>query len=142
MNNQPIVMEHLYDAPVSRVWKALTDKNEMKQWYFDISEFKPVAGFRFQFSASQDPNNPYIHLCQVTEVIKEKKLSYSWKYQDFPGESLVTWELTDKGGKTLLTLTHAGLETFITDNPDFARTSFNEGWTHILHTGLKNYLEG
>ena len=47
--SQPVIKEVLLDAPVSRVWKAITDKEDMKHWYFDFAEFKPEVGFEFQF---------------------------------------------------------------------------------------------
>ena len=40
MDNQPIVLERVFNMPLSKVWKAITDKNEMKKWYFDLAEFK------------------------------------------------------------------------------------------------------
>ena len=29
----------MVNAPVEKVWNALTEKEEMKKWYFDISDF-------------------------------------------------------------------------------------------------------
>jgi uncharacterized protein YndB with AHSA1/START domain len=141
MDNQPITLERLYNAPASTVWKAITDKNEMKKWYFDLAEFKAEKGFRFQFSGGPSPEKQYLHLCEVTEVIPEKKLTYSWRYDGYSGNSFVTFELFPEGNKTLLKLTHAGIETFPKENPDFAVGNFSEGWNHILHASLKNYLE-
>ena len=46
-NAEPVIKEVLLNAPASKVWKAITDKNEMKQWYFDLAEFKPEVGFEF-----------------------------------------------------------------------------------------------
>jgi len=43
--DEPLVVERTYDAPVALVWKALTDKDDIKQWSFDIPEFAPVVGF-------------------------------------------------------------------------------------------------
>jgi len=40
MKTGPIVLERIFNATTSKVWKALTDKNEMKNWYFDLEEFK------------------------------------------------------------------------------------------------------
>ncbi len=42
---EPLVVERAFDAPVAVVWKALTDKDDIKQWSFDIPEFAPVVGF-------------------------------------------------------------------------------------------------
>lgn len=140
--NEPFIIERTYDAPVEKVWKALTDKNEMKQWYFDLAEFKPEPGFEFQFYGEGKQGEKFLHLCKITDTIKNKKLRYSWRYDGYEGISFVTFELFDEGGKTRLKLTHEGIETFPkTANNDFAKENFAEGWTYITGTSLKEYLE-
>jgi uncharacterized protein YndB with AHSA1/START domain len=141
MDNQPIVLERILNASISKVWKAITDKDEMKNWYFDLEEFKAEPGFKFQFLGGPDPDKQYLHLCEVTEVIPQKKLTYSWCYHGYTGISYVTFVLFDQGHNTLLRLTHKGIETFPKENADFAIKNFEEGWNEIIHTSLKNYLE-
>lgn len=142
MSIQPIVVERLFQAPAPKVWKAITDKNEMKKWYFDLAEFRAEKGFRFQFLGGPSPERQYLHLCEVTEVISGKKLTYSWRYDGYAGISYVTFELTEQGPDTLLRLTHTGLETFPQENTDFAASNFRLGWNDIINQYLKNYLEG
>jgi len=141
MDTQPIVIERTFNAPVAAVWKAITDKDEMKSWYFDLAEFKAEKGFMFQFSGGPDDGPQYLHLCEVTEVIPNKKLTYSWRYDGYPGNSFVTFELFEKEENTLLRLTHTGLESFPADNKDFAKNNFVKGWTDIIHTSLRKHLE-
>jgi uncharacterized protein YndB with AHSA1/START domain len=141
MNNQPIVIERVYDAPVSKVWKALTDKDEMKQWYFQLSDFRAEPGFEFRFYGEGSKGEKYLHVCKVTEAVKEKKLAYSWRYDGFEGNSLLTFELFPEGNNTRLKLTHAGLESFPQNNPDFASASFEAGWTEITGKSLKEFVE-
>ncbi|MEO8399488.1 MAG: SRPBCC domain-containing protein [Ignavibacteriaceae bacterium] len=140
MKQEPLVKEVTVNAPAAKVWKALTDNKEMKNWYFDIKEFKPVVGFEFTFEGGKD-DKVYVHLCKITDLIKNKKLSYSWKYKDYPGNSLVTFELFEEGNKTRLKLTHEGIESFPQDLPDFARESFSDGWDYIIGKSIKEYLE-
>jgi uncharacterized protein YndB with AHSA1/START domain len=141
MKTEAFVIEKTFDAPVERVWKAITDKKEMKHWYFDLVEFEPQVGFEFQFEGKGKKGEEYIHLCKITEVLTLQKLSYSWSYKDVKGMSLVTFELFPDGNKTNLKLTHAGLETFPIGNPDFARESFAGGWSHIIGINLQNFLK-
>jgi uncharacterized protein YndB with AHSA1/START domain len=141
METQPFVIEKTYNAPIAKVWEAITDNNKMKEWYFKMEDFKPEVGFEFEFDGTGSDGTKYLHLCKVTEVVPGKKLSHSWTYKDIPGKSLVTWELFDEGGKTRLKLTHVGLETFPQNKPDFAKESFSKGWTYITGTSLANYLE-
>ncbi|MDP2890989.1 MAG: SRPBCC domain-containing protein, partial [Bacteroidota bacterium] len=49
MKNDTFVLEQIYSAPVEIVWRAITSKEEMKQWYFNFKEFVPEVGFEFQF---------------------------------------------------------------------------------------------
>ncbi len=131
--NEPIVMERTLNAAVEKVWAALTDKDEMKKWYFDIPEFKPEQGLEFQFLAGEE-NNQYLHLCKVTAAIKNRKIAYTWRYDGYEGNSEVSFEFFPEGNKTRLKLTHVGLETFPLSNPDLAKENFVVGWTYILNT--------
>ena len=140
MNTEPFVIEQTYNATADRVWQAITDKNKMKEWYFNLEEFEPEVGFEFQFWGGS-PEQQYLHLCKITEVIPGKKLTHSWQYEGYPGESFVTWEIFDEGDKTRIKLTHTGLHTFPQVTKDFSKESFTQGWTYITSTSLKNYLE-
>ncbi len=75
------------------------------------------------------------------DIIPEKLLTHCWRYDGYTGNTFVTWELFAHANKTLLRLTHKGLETFPQDNPDFAKKNFTEGWNQIINSSLKNYLE-
>lgn len=139
MQTKPLVIERTYNASINKVWDAITNADKMRQWYFDLEDFKPQVGFKFEFSAACDGVS-YLHLCEVTEVEPGKKISYSWKYKEHPGGSYVTWELFHEGDSTKLVLTHKGLETFPALK-DFTRDSFTGGWNHFLGTALKEFLE-
>ena len=134
-----VKLERLLNAPVDIVWKALTDADEMRKWYFDISRFELTVGNKFGFSGTGSDGTKYEHICQVKEIIPQRKLSYTWAYKDFPGESLLTFELTSEGNKTRLNLVHSGLNTF-PEHPDFSTESFTGGWTHIMGS-LSRYVE-
>ena len=142
MKAEPIVIERTLQAPVAKVWKALTDARQMQSWYFDIPTFKAEPGFEFVFYGG-DGQQQWAHYCKVVEAVKEKKLSYTWKYDEFPDvETVVTFELFDEGNNTTrLRLTHVGLEGFPQDNKNFRKQSFTEGWTYIVGTSLKDYVE-
>ncbi|EOR93414.1 hypothetical protein ADIARSV_3493 [Arcticibacter svalbardensis MN12-7] len=141
LQKQPIIIEEVFNTSVSTVWKAITDKDEMKIWYFDLDEFKAEKGFKFQFSGGASPEEQYLHLCEVTDVIPEKELIYSWSYDGYPGKSFVMFDLSEQGNNTLLKLTHSGLETFPQENPAFSAHNFQLGWNEIIHNSLKKFLK-
>lgn len=138
---RPIVIERVYQAPLEKVWKAITDKEQMKHWYFDLSDFTPEVGFKFQFPGQGHKGEQYLHLCEVTAVEVGKKLTYSWSYEGHEGISYVSFELEALGSQqTSLKLTHRGLHSF-PEHPDFARTSFQQGWTELIGNLLKAFVE-
>jgi len=133
-----VVLERTLNAPIERVWQALTDVDQMRQWYFDLKEFKPEVGFEFEFIVEHN-GMKYHHLCRITEAVQPRTIAYTWRYKGEPGDSLVTFQLFPEGNKTRLRLTHTGLETF-PDTPAFARQNFEAGWTGIA-TELEEFLE-
>jgi len=141
MYTSPLVIEKTYNASIKKVWQALTEPGEMEKWYFDIPDFRPVIGHEFQYFGGAE-DEKWNHLFKITDVIPEKKLSYSWRYENLPGLSEITFELFEEGDNTRLRLTHTGLESFLEIKDDrFARKSFTEGWEMILGTSLKAHLE-
>ena len=134
-----MIVEAHCDARAEKIWQALTDNNEMKKWYFDLDEFKPEKGFQFQFQGGTETKT-YTHLCEITEVVPYKKLSHTWGYEGYPGNSIVTFELFPEENKTRVKVTHEGLETF-PSSPDFERENFRNGWTAIIGTNLKSFVE-
>ncbi|QQL49598.1 SRPBCC family protein [Mucilaginibacter ginkgonis] len=139
MEAQPFVIEHTMDAPADKVWEAITDKDEMKQWYFDLAEFKPEVGYKFEFTGGSE-DKTYLHKCEVLEVERGAKLSHTWTYDGYSGYSIVSWLLTPYGKATRVKLIHTGLETFPKEK-DFARESFSQGWNYIVGKSLPDFLE-
>jgi uncharacterized protein YndB with AHSA1/START domain len=139
MNTEPLIFERVLDAPVDRVWSALTNVAEMKKWYFDVPDFKPEVGTEFSFTAGPEGGFQYVHLCKVTKAEPNKVIAYTWRYDGYEGNSEVTFELFAEGDKTRLKLTHTGLETFPAI-PEFAKANFVEGWTYFTTKALPEYL--
>ncbi|MDF2433419.1 MAG: hypothetical protein JWP44_3050 [Mucilaginibacter sp.] len=142
MKNEPVVIERVYNAPVRAVWEAITDLNQMRQWYFPmLEEFEPEVGFETKFDVEND-GMTYIHIWKVKEAVPCKRISYEWKFGDYPGDSVVSFELFEEGERTKIILTHSGVETFRGDlYPGLAKQNFVEGWTSFIGTKLKEYVE-
>lgn len=134
-----VVIEKNYPVSPDKVWDAITDKDQMREWYFELDEFRAEPGFKFNFYGKGKEGETYLHLCEVTEVVPGQKLTYSWRYDGFEGISFVTFELFAEGNGTKLRLTHLGLESF-PGKSAFAKENFVEGWTYLLKTSLENYL--
>ena len=49
--SDPIVVEQRYSASLAGVWRAMTEKDQMRQWFFEqMTEFEPKVGFETQFT--------------------------------------------------------------------------------------------
>ena len=136
---EPLVVERTIDAPVARVWQAITTKEDMCPWFFDLAEFKAEPDFEFRFAVMHEGFN-YDHRCMVMEVVPNQKLAFTWRYAGYEGDSLVTIELFAEGNQTRVKLTHAGLETFPAI-PAFARVNFLGGWKCIIGSELADFVE-
>lgn len=136
---EPLIVERTFNATPAQVWKAITDPEAMRIWYFDVPNFKAQIGFEFQFNVHYNGTD-YRHLCKVTAAVPEKKLAYTWRYADKPGDSLVTFEIIAEGAsKTRLKLTHEGLETFPAE-PSYRRENFEGGWNDLIGRSLPDFL--
>lgn len=141
MKNDVIIIDQSYEAPVTRIWKALTEQREIERWFFEIDKFELKKGFIFTFYSGGEEQK-YMHKCRILEIVDDKKFSYSWRYPDIQGNSIVTYELVRKGDEdTLLRLKHEGISTFPQNNSLFTRESFLEGWNDLLCNSLKEYVE-
>ncbi len=135
-----ISISKIFDADISLVWRAITEKELMKKWYFNLEEFIPEVGFTFEFKGGPEDGIQYNHLCEIIEVEFEKKLTYSWKYEGYEGISYVRFELSEVEGKTRLDFSHEGLSSFPVSNPDFAVHNFEAGWSHFIAKALPDFL--
>ena len=121
------------------VFKAITDPNELTNWFPDHAILEPKIGGKMKLSFYKEKSEERTGCTAdafpegtIKEFIPNKKLSYTWQHKDVPEfpETVVTWELEDIGAnKTRLELIHSGF----TGKED--RKSFKEhdqGWTYFL----------
>lgn len=137
----PVVIEHSYKTSIPKVWSAITDLDEMRQWYFNqLEDFKPEVGFKTQFVV-QVENRIFTHLWEVNQVIPEQKITYNWKYLEYPGNGDVTFELLPGQEHVKLCLDVHVIEDFPDDIPEFKRESCLLGWEYFIGQNLKEYLQ-
>ena len=126
--DDPIVVQETFNADVETVWKSITEIDLMRRWYFDnIPSFKPEVGFETRFTVSSQ-GREFPHVWKVTEVTPKKRLAYDWRYDGYPGDSFVVFELFEQDSSTRLQLTCTVREDFPQDIPEFQRESGVAGW--------------
>lgn len=136
-----VLVQQRVNAPAEKVWKAITDKAQMKEWYFDIPDFDLEVHHEFNFYESGEERK-FHHHGEILEIIPNEKLKHTWSYPEFSKEkSIVKWKLQENEGGTLVTLTHKGLENFDHLGKDFQKGNFIQGWNEIIGKSLKNFVE-
>lgn len=92
--------EIFYAEPVDRVWKALVDPAQVREW-LTRGDFKPVRGHRFKWKEPKNQTSPLEDaICEIEDVQAPQRLSYRLEHGD--GISVVTWMLEPIGDGTRL----------------------------------------
>ncbi len=115
--------ERLLAHPRDRVWRALTDREELAAWH--PTPFV-LAGATVEFLPS--PGAPEMGTGRVLALEEPSLIAYTW------GEDQLRWTLAERGEGCLLTLEHS-----FEDRLKAARDG--AGW-HICLTALEALLEG
>ena len=137
---KPIVVEQTFAVDRERLWQAITDPDEMRQWYFEsIPDFRAVVGFETLFDVDTG-GRVFGHRWTVTDVEEGGRLVYEWRYDGYPGLGRTEWELAEAPDGTRLRLTSTGTETFPQDVPEFRRESGVRGWRYFLQESLPSFL--
>lgn len=79
------------DAPPDVVFKAISDPQELTEWFPDAAILEPKVGGRFQFTfyrhsdrRKKDTDRDSFPEGRILEFIPNKKLAYSWRHRDVP----------------------------------------------------------
>ena len=129
------------DASQEVVFKAITDPNELTNWFPDQVILEAKVGGKVKFSFYKDKEREHREFDffpegNIIEFIPNKKVSYTWEepnIPDFP-RTVVTWELEEiENNKTRVKLLHTGFEVGKLFKHD-------EGWSYFLGR-LRKYCE-
>ena len=140
-SDPPVIIKTSFEATREALWNALTVHSEMVQWFFDnIPDFKPEVGFKTSFPVSSE-DRTFTHLWEITEVEPFEKITYNWKYKEYPGDSFAAFELIQGHEDVMLKLTLTILRDFPDNIPEFTWESCKGGWNYFLGERLKSHLE-
>ena len=134
-------------APVSRVWRALTDHREFGEW-FQVRLEAPFAPG--QISRGHVTHPGYEHVIWQATVQKmepERLFSFTWRPYaidpkvDYSHEepTLVEFKLEVIPGGTLLLLTESGFDHIPSHRRDEAFRMNDKGWT-AQATNIERYV--
>jgi uncharacterized protein YndB with AHSA1/START domain len=144
-----VVGEIQIAAPPARVFEALTDAAQLKQWFTDPScpihlwEMDARLGGRYRYNTEAGTavvNNVREFEChgEIVEFDPPRLLVYTWFgnwHDDTSRRTVVRWELTPQAGGTHVKVTHSGLASL-----PIARKDYSSGWVGVLDM-LKKFTE-
>jgi uncharacterized protein YndB with AHSA1/START domain len=134
---QDIVVEEVLPHAPGAIWKTLTTGELIGRWLKLTPEgFEPVNGTRFMLRTRPAGAWDGVIHCEVLEVTRNERLSYSWVSGDEGNvgygsrlDTVVTFTLAKVDGGTRLRLVHSG---FVTPKNDTSLRNFREGWNRLL----------
>jgi uncharacterized protein YndB with AHSA1/START domain len=127
-------------APVSRVWRALTDYREFGEWFRVNLESPFVPGEKAQGYITW-PGYEHVRFTAVIQKMEPERLfSFTWHpYSvdtnvDYESETptLVEFKLEEAAGGTLLTVTESGFDKIPADRRAEAFRRNDGGWTQQM----------
>ena len=106
-----IVMTRVFDAPRSQVFDAFTKPELLKRWFgprgwsLVVCEVDLKVGGTFRF-VLRGPDETDMGMRGVyREIVPPERSVHAESFDGYPGESVVTAVLVERGGKTALTAT-------------------------------------
>jgi uncharacterized protein YndB with AHSA1/START domain len=128
-------------APVSRVWRALTDYQEFGTWFRVQLEGPFVAG---QVSRGRITHPGYEHLrweAVIERIEPERFFSFTWhpyaidpeKDYDQERPTLVEFTLRETAAGTLLRIVESGFDQLPSERRDEAFRMNDGGWSAQVH---------
>ncbi len=129
-----------FNCDTKTLWNAISNPEIMRLWYFDnIPDFKAKVAFQTQFLITNE-GRQFTHNWEITDVIEEKKLSYVWTYDEYPGKSEVQFLIEERPKGSNLNFSFDVLEDFPQDIPEFKRESCIAGWNYFLTERLVDFM--
>ncbi len=128
-----ILKEVFYPHKIDKVWKAISDKNQISEWFVK-ADFEAKIGYHYKF---YHEGTIIRGVVLVANPLFE--LVYTWRVNDIDMETIVKWQLSEQGNGTLLKLEHSGISNYETENAIKMFSQFTSGWENCI-TELMKYL--
>ena len=131
-----IVVDEVFPHALGTLWAVLTSGELMARWMMEPTGFAPVKGTKFTFQTTPAGAWDGKIRCEVLEVKKNERFSYSWQGGDEGNsgygsklDTIVSWHLSATESGTRLRLVHSG---FVVPQNDTAYTNLGKGWKTCL----------
>jgi len=137
-----IIEEITIEAPAERVFQALTDPQQRVAWWGQKGRFEAThaesdlrPGGRWMMRGIGVGGKPFHVAGEYRMVEHPRTLAFTWlpSWDEHATETLVRFDLSERGGSTTVRLTHSGFAS------ESSRTR-HQGWPQIL-SWLKAYSQ-
>lgn len=140
-NLNPIQVSTKINAPIERVWEAITNTDMMRQWFVGIDRNEIQDGDTFQF-IEMFGTEQLLHECLVLEMNDPSLFRHTWAYPELSQESsTVNWDLEKDGNQTEIIITHEGIDRLTGDLPGLTDQRLMGFWDDAINQHLKKFLE-
>src|SRR5688572_6385024 len=127
------------DVPRERVWQAITNSEQLQQWWGDYWEITALqVGATVKFG---DPNDLMVASIQVLDAPRQFTILWPPQPQYHSIEMTTTFILEEENGGTRVTVTETGFEALPDDIHQQRLDKTGEGYSKVL-ANLKAILEG
>ncbi|MEQ8624246.1 MAG: SRPBCC domain-containing protein [Vicingaceae bacterium] len=124
-----IVKSQWFKQPIDKVWKAITENNQVSQWLVPTN-FKAEVGFNYYL---QDPKGECNVVTGTVKKATPYSLEYTWINEEVKEvETLVSWELIEEKGGTLLKMAHSGIAKYQEAVKAKMAESYTAGWNRCF----------
>jgi uncharacterized protein YndB with AHSA1/START domain len=139
----------LLRAPRSRVWRALTNAQEFGQWFGVRLTGSFAPGAQIEGPVTHKGYEHIIWKVTIDKMEPERLFSWRWHpavvepgqdYTPEPNSTLVTFELQEVEGGTLLTVVESGFDRLSPLRQADIYRKNDEGWTAQTEF-IRNYVE-
>ena len=132
MTGSGIVITRRIDASPEAVWKALTDPGKISQWWGEGVKIEPRVGGRFEEPWTDENGRPILTSGEVLSIEPGRELRLSWKDEDWPAFTQVSFRLENEGKQTIFTVIHEGWDGLVGLDVEKLVAEHRAGWIEIV----------
>jgi uncharacterized protein YndB with AHSA1/START domain len=138
MLDRTIEIRKTIEGSPDRVFRALTDADELSRWWTTRAESDPRTGgsFSYTWEFQEDTERNHTREGEYLEITPGKNVRYDWPMP--LGNTVVDFRVDPRGDRAELTLLHSGWGA--ESDWDESLEMHRQGWSFFLDN-LKAYLE-
>jgi uncharacterized protein YndB with AHSA1/START domain len=123
-----IVTHAQIDAPRDRVWRALTEEEQVAEWWGGYVSLDARPGGRLTERWTDAGGREVVTIGEVVRLTAPRMLELTWADDDWDESTCVLFRLEEAADATRLTLEHSGWEAFSSSLREELISAHASGW--------------